>query len=75
MNKVVLISCASKKLPHKAKAKDLYISPLFKKNLAFAHFLRADKIFILSAKYGLLSLEQVIELYWSQDFGQWHKLE
>lgn len=63
MNKIVLISCVSKKLPHKAKAKDLYISPLFKKNLAFAHSLHVDKIFILSAKYGLLSLEQDIEPY------------
>jgi hypothetical protein len=63
MNKVVLISCVSKKLPHKAKAKDLYISPLFKMNLAFARSLKPDKIYILSAKYGLVGLGQEIGPY------------
>jgi len=43
--------------------KDLYISPLFKMNLAFAHSLRPDRIFILSAKYGLVGLEQELEPY------------
>jgi len=32
-------------------------------NLAFAHSLRPDKIFILSAKYGLVDLEQELEPY------------
>lgn len=63
MSKVILISCVSKKLPHKAQAKNLYVSPLFKMNLAFAHSLRPDKIFILSAKYGLVNLEQELEPY------------
>jgi cytoplasmic iron level regulating protein YaaA (DUF328/UPF0246 family) len=63
MAKVVFISCVSKKLPHKAKAQDLYISPLFKLNLAYARKLRAQKIFILSAKYGLLKLSDKIAPY------------
>lgn len=63
MAKIVLISCVSKKLNHKAKARDLYISPFFKKNLRYARFLNPDKIFILSAKYGLLKLDEVIEPY------------
>lgn len=63
MAKIVLISCVSKKLDLKAKAKNLYISPLFKYNLKYAEKLGADKIFILSAKYGLLNLEQEIETY------------
>ncbi|HRZ29264.1 MAG TPA: hypothetical protein P5052_00390 [Candidatus Paceibacterota bacterium] len=63
MNKIVLISCASKKLNHKAKAKDLYISPLFKLNLIFAKTFKPNKIFILSAKYGLVNLNQQIETY------------
>jgi hypothetical protein len=63
MGKVVLISCVSKKLPYKAKAKDLYISPLFRMNLVFARSLQPDKIFILSAKYGLVDLEQELEPY------------
>lgn len=63
MAKIALISCVSKKRLHKAKAKDLYISPLFKQNLAYAKSLNPDKIFILSAKYGLLDLEGEIEPY------------
>ena len=63
MKRIVLISCVSKKLPYKVKAKDLYISPLFKLNYQYAKSLNPDKIFILSAKYGLLNLEQEIEPY------------
>ena len=63
MRKIVLISCVSKKRPYKSKARDLYISPLFKKNLQFALKLQPDQIFILSAKYGLVSLDEEIEPY------------
>lgn len=63
MKKIVLISCVSKKLEKKSKAKDLYISPLFKYNLRYANSLNPDKIFILSAEYGLLDLEQEVEPY------------
>ena len=63
MKRIVLISCVSKKLPYKAKAKDLYISTLFKLNYQYAKSLNPDKIFILSAKYGLLNPEQEIEPY------------
>ena len=63
MRKIVLISCVSVKLSHKAKAEDLYISPLFKYGLAYAKSLKPDKIYILSAKYGLLGLDEVIEPY------------
>jgi hypothetical protein len=63
MSKVILISCVSNKLQYRAKAKDLYISPLFKMSLAFAHSLDPAKIFILSAKYGLVDLEQELEPY------------
>jgi hypothetical protein len=61
--RIVLISCASKKLPGKAKARDLYSSSLFKLNLKYAQSLNPDKIFILSAKYGLLSIDEEIEPY------------
>ena len=63
MRKIILISCVSKKLPYKAKARFLYISPLFKKNLSYAQRLELDAIFILSAKYGLIDLDQEIEPY------------
>ena len=33
MKKIILISCASKKINKKIKAQDLYISALFQKNL------------------------------------------
>lgn len=61
--RIVLISCVSKKLPRRAKAKDLYLSTLFKLNLQYAEKLKPDNIFILSAKYGLLPLEKQIEPY------------
>lgn len=61
--RIVLISCVSQKLPYRAKARDLYTSTLFKLNLQYAEKLAPDEIFILSAKHGLLSLEQEIEPY------------
>jgi hypothetical protein len=63
MARVVLISCVSKKLAHGAKAKELYISTLFKYNLKYAQTFNPERIFILSAKYGLVGLEQEIEPY------------
>ena len=63
MAKIGLISCASKKKSEKSKAKDLYISTLFKYNLKYMKTLNPDKTFILSAKYGLLELEKEIEPY------------
>ncbi len=63
MKKIVLVSCASQKLDEPAPAKDLYISALFTKNMAYAKTLQPDSIFILSAKYGLLTLDEEIEPY------------
>ena len=60
---VALISCASQKLGRKSKAKNLYISDLFKKKMAYAHTLLPDAIYILSARYGLLKLDDEIEPY------------
>jgi len=63
MAKIVLISCVSKKLSHESKAEDLYVSPLFRKELEYARHLKPDKIFILSAKYGLLKLDEKVKPY------------
>lgn len=63
MAKIVLISCVNTKLSHKAKAEDMYISHLFKNSLLYAKKLKPNKIFILSAKYGLLQLDDEIEPY------------
>jgi cytoplasmic iron level regulating protein YaaA (DUF328/UPF0246 family) len=63
MKKIVLISCASKKRSQKSKARELYISDLFKKELQYARRLSPDQIFILSAKYGLVGMDDEIEPY------------
>src|SRR5437867_190887 len=63
MRKIILISCVSKKLSHRAKSQDIYVSPLFQLNLEFARKLKPDAIYILSAKYGLLDLDTEIEPY------------
>jgi hypothetical protein len=63
MKKIILIACAAKKKPYKAKASDLYDSPLFRGNMRYAKCLRPDSIFILSAKHGLLELNREIESY------------
>ena len=63
MKTIVLISCASRKRTHKAKAGEMYVSRLFGLSLDYAKSLNADEIFILSAKYGLLHLDDEIEPY------------
>lgn len=63
MKKIVLISCVSKKRTIQSKARDLYVSPLFRLNLQYAQKLEPDAIFILSAKYGLVALDEEIEPY------------
>lgn len=63
MKTIVLISCVAKKKTQKAKAEELYESPLFVKSLAYAKTLAPDSIYILSAKHYLLALDTVIEPY------------
>lgn len=63
MATIVLISCVSKKLGRRAKARELYTSPLFKMGFRYAKSLNPDKIFILSAKYGLVDTETEIDPY------------
>ena len=61
--KIVLISCVSKKHNYPCKAVEMYISPLFKGAYKYAKIINADKIFILSAKYGLLDEDTLITPY------------
>ena len=63
MSKVILISCVSLKRNVKCEAQYLYISPLFVKSLQYAKLQNPDKIFILSAKYGLVKCDDIIEPY------------
>ena len=63
MSRIILISCVSKKVNYPAPAKDLYKSTLFKFCYSYAKYLRPDKIFILSEKYGLVPADKIIEPY------------
>lgn len=60
---VVLVSCANEKLDHRAKAKDLYVSDLFRKSFAFAQRLTPKAVFILSAKHRLVHPDDEIDPY------------
>ena len=59
---IALVSCVKQKQQRSAQARDLYTSPLFRKMRAYAERF-ADRWFILSAKYGLLDPDTVIEPY------------
>jgi hypothetical protein len=61
---VFLISCSSSKSANPAKARDLYISPLFQKSLEYSlKKAPAEQIHILSAKYHLVGIDQEIKPY------------
>lgn len=62
MKKIYLVSCVSRKKKVPAPAKDLYTSVWFRKAKRFVED-RRGKWFILSAKYGLLHPEEVVEPY------------
>lgn len=60
---IVLIGCAKEKCLFKSVAEEIYISPLFRLSLKYARKLKPDAIFILSAKYGLITLRDEIKSY------------
>ena len=62
-NPVVLLSCVKSKRAQRCRAGDMYISPLFQKMMAYGQSLDPKRLFILSAKYGLLSPDDLIEPY------------
>ena len=64
-NMYVFISCSKSKLDKPCTAQEMYSpSDIFTKRFAYAKKVTSrDKIFILSAKYGLLRLDDVIEPY------------
>src|SRR3954453_21305184 len=61
--RIVLISCVSQKRSEPAKARDLYTSPLFRMGLQYAQSRTPDAIYVLSAKYGLVELDQPLAPY------------
>lgn len=61
--KIALISCTAKKASKPTIAKEMYVSPLFKGAYRYAQSLNVDKIYILSAKYGLVDENMEIAPY------------
>lgn len=59
---IYLVSCVSSKGPVPTRARDLYQSDWFAKARAYVQARNAEW-FILSAKYGLVSPDQVIQPY------------
>lgn len=62
MTEIGLVGCASMKLKRPAQARDLYVSPLFRKASAHAAA-TCDRWYVLSAKHGLLRPDDVVEPY------------
>lgn len=62
MSRICLVACVSMKDTRKMRAGDIYLSPLFKKAKDYASN-EFDKWYILSAKYGLIHPDTIIEPY------------
>ncbi|GAA0402272.1 hypothetical protein GCM10009530_62750 [Microbispora corallina] len=60
---LVVIPCGSRKLDHAARAADMYIGSYHRACRKAAEALRPDRLIILSARYGLLDPDDVIEPY------------
>lgn len=64
MAKIALIGCTSRKQDYSCPAIEMYTkSNYFNLKLDYCKKINVDKIFILSAKYGLLESEAIIEPY------------
>jgi len=63
-NKIVIISCGKKKLTRPAAAGELYIGSYFIMLLSYALTIApAKNVFVLSAKHGLVRLDDRLEPY------------
>lgn len=60
---IVFLSCGKTKAKHTCKACEMYQGDLFKKSFEYAKKLNPRKIYILSAKYKLLELDDIISPY------------
>jgi hypothetical protein len=60
--RIGLVACAAKKLDHPAPARDIYVSPLFRKASAYCER-EYDRWYILSAKHGLVSPDTALAPY------------
>lgn len=63
MRTVALISCCKNKLPYKSKVENLYVSESFKVNMSKSDLILPDVKYVLSAKHGLLKMDDEINPY------------
>lgn len=62
--RIVIIPCGGAKLETSAPSRDLYIGSMFRDTLTTARAMTTEKnIYILSALYGLIALDQIVEPY------------
>ena len=60
--RIALVSCAAQKLAEPARARDLYVSDLFRKSWRYAER-HADRVFVLSAAHGVVAADTVLAPY------------
>ncbi|WP_433517366.1 DUF6884 domain-containing protein [Nonomuraea sp. CA-143628] len=60
---LIVIPCGARKLDHRAQAADMYIGSYHRACRRAAEALQPDRLVILSARYGLLDLDDEIEPY------------
>ncbi|WP_377273059.1 DUF6884 domain-containing protein [Peterkaempfera sp. SMS 1(5)a] len=60
---LIVIPCGSRKLDHPARAAEMYIGSYHRACRRAAEALQPDRLVILSARYGLLDLDDEIEPY------------
>ena len=72
-NKTCFLGCSKTKRKYPCKALDMYLGVFFKKSLYYAKR-EYNNIYILSAKYGILELEQKISPY-DKYLGEMNKKE
>lgn len=63
MESIALIACSKRKLAHRAKTRDLYQGERFKLACKFIERYEVDSAFVLSARYGLIGLDEMIQPY------------
>lgn len=60
--RIAIVGCSAKKLDRPGPAREFYTSALFRASLAYAEA-TCDEVWIASAKYGLVRLDQVLTPY------------
>lgn len=61
---IAIISCGQQKRATRSRARDLYTGPYFRAALGYAEAITvSERVFILSAKYGLIKLPTRIDPY------------